>query len=122
MATCAAIVGAELPEHAAEDSYNILPALLGQAGDESLREAIVHHSVDGMFSIRQGPWKLILGCGSGGFSEPKRAIPGPGEPTGQLYDMENDTAETTNLWHEHPDIVEDLTKLLFQYQQSGRSR
>ena len=122
MAICAAVVGTELPEHAAEDSYNVLPALLGQTGDESVREAIVHHAVDGMFSIRQGKWKLILGCGSGGFSEPKRAVPEPGEPKGQLYDMEDDTAETRNLWNEHPEIVEDLTKLLVQYQQSGRSR
>ncbi|HJN81750.1 MAG TPA: arylsulfatase, partial [Verrucomicrobiota bacterium] len=34
MATCAALTGAAIPRNAAEDSYNILPVLLGQAGDK----------------------------------------------------------------------------------------
>jgi len=122
MATCAAIAGAELPENAAEDSYNMLPILLGEAREESLREGTVHHSYDGMFSIRQGKWKLILGRGSGGFSHPIRVNPGPGEPQGQLYDMEKDVAETTNLWAERQDVVERLTALLDRYRVQGRSR
>ncbi len=122
MATCAAIVESDLPEHAAEDSCNMLPALLGQPGKSPRREAIVHHSLDGMFSIRAGKWKLILGRGSGGFSDPIRLIPAPGKAKGQLYDMDNDTAETVNLWDEHPDIVERLTQLLAQYKETGRSR
>ncbi|MCP4398110.1 MAG: sulfatase, partial [bacterium] len=73
-------------------------------------------------SIRQGKWKLILGLGSGGFSEPQRVIPGPGESKGQLYDMDNDRSETTNLWDEQPDIVERLTTLLISYQETGHSR
>lgn len=121
MATFAAITGAELPQHAAEDSCSFVPALLGQSSQRSEREAIVHHSVDGMFSIRQGKWKLILGRGSGGFSEPARIIPAPGEPQGQLYDMDNDTAETTNLWYLHPQVVAQLTELLVRYKEQGHS-
>jgi hypothetical protein len=75
-----------------------------------------------MFSIRQGQWKLILGRGSGGFTQPVRVTPGPGEPKGQLYDMENDTAETTNLWAERPEIVQELTVLLDRYRERGRSQ
>ena len=82
----------------------------------------MHHSMDGMFSIRQGKWKLILGRGSGGFSEPRRIQPAPGEPLGQLYDLEKDLAETQNLWSQHPEIVERLTALLDKYKQEGRSR
>jgi len=122
MATCAAIVGEELPDNAGEDSYNILPALLGGTYDGPIREAIVHHSVDGMFSIRQGSWKLILGRGSGGFSQPRRIEPAPGEPRGQLYNMENDLAESENLWDKHPDIAERLTALLDRYKLEGHSR
>jgi arylsulfatase A-like enzyme len=121
-ATCAAIVGADLPDNAAEDSFNMLPALLNESRETPLRQAIVHHSVDGMFSIREGRWKLILGLGSGGFSEPKRIVPAPNEPQSQLYDMETDVAETTNLWDTPPEIVERLTALLAQSQQTGRSR
>ena len=121
MATCATIVGTELPENAGEDSYNILPALLGEASDQPIREAIVHHSVDGMFSIRQGPWKLILGRGSGGFSQPRRIEPAPGEPRGQLYNLGNNLSESENLWDQHPEIVERLTALLDKYKLERRS-
>ena len=121
MATCAGIVGTELPDNTAEDSYNILPALLGEERDGPVRDAIVHHSVDGMFSIREGKWKLILGRGSGGFSKPRRIEPASGEPRGQLYDMESNTAETNNLWSERPEIVQRLTALLDMYMYEGCS-
>jgi hypothetical protein len=45
-------------------------------GKKGTRDAVVHHSVDGMFAIRQGDWKLALGRGSGGFSDPKK-LAGP---------------------------------------------
>jgi len=122
MATCAAIVGTELPDNAGEDSYNILPAMLGQKHNKPIREAIVHHSSMGMFSIRQGKWKLILGLGSGGFSKPKTYKPKPGEPKGQLYNLEDDFAESRNLWSEQPQIVEQLTSLLEKYKQQGHTR
>lgn len=122
MATCAAIVGVNLPENTGEDSYNILPALLDQDVDRPIREAVVHHSGYGMFSIRQGPWKLILGRGSGGFTEPGGFEPKAGEPKGQLYNLKQDLCETNNLWAEHPEIVEHLTKLLEKYKRQGHSR
>jgi arylsulfatase A-like enzyme len=92
----------------ARDSVDMLPAL---AGDEPVapRESIVHHSLDGMFAIRRGQWKLILGRGSGGFTQPKRIEPAPGEPAGQLYDLVADPGETTNLYAERPEIVERLS-------------
>ena len=122
MATCAAIVGAKLPSNAAEDSFNILPALSGQKLDKPIREAVVHHSLSGMFAIRQGKWKLILGLGSGGFTKPRNIEPEPDGPKGQLYNLEDDLAESNNLWSEHPQIVERLTKLLQKYKQKGHSR
>jgi len=122
MATIAAITGGQLPRYAAEDSYNFLPALLAKSSQPPMREAIVHHSVDGMFSIRRGKWKLIQGCGSGGFSKPVRIIPESGQPRGQLYDMEKDTVEETNLWEQNPEIVAQLTQLLTRYQRQGQSR
>jgi len=122
MATCAAIVGAKLPDNAAEDSFNILPALSGQKLNKPIREAIVHHSLSGMFAIRQGKWKLILGLGSGGFTKPQKIEPKPVGPKGQLYNLEDDLAESNNLWSKHPEIVERLTKLLERYKERGRTR
>jgi len=122
MATSAAVVGAELPNNAGEDSYNILPILLGQKADRRIREATVHHSISGVFSIRQGPWKLILGRGSGGWSKPHYVKPKPGEPEGQLYNLKKDPTETDNVWSRHPEIVKRLAKLLEKYKKESHSR
>jgi arylsulfatase A-like enzyme len=122
IATCADILGFELPTDAGQDSYSFLPALLVATSGRPTREAVVHHSGDGMFSVRQGEWKLIFGLGSGGFTEPRHVDPAPCEPLGQLYDMKNDRAETDNLWAERGGIVERLTVLFQEYQCRGHSR
>jgi arylsulfatase A len=122
LATCADLVGEELPDDAGEDSYSFLSALTNKHGNKEQREVIVHHSLHGMFSVRKGNWKLVQGMGSGGKSEPKQYEPGPNEPQGQLYDMEQDPAETNNLWESRPDIVTSLLALLEKYREEGRSR
>jgi arylsulfatase A-like enzyme len=122
LATCASIVEAPLPNRVAEDSFDLLPLLRAEDGEASARGAVVHHSLDGMFSVRQGRWKLILGLGSGGFSSPQRGYSAfPDAPQGQLYDMIDDWREQHNLWNEHPEVVERLTALLDGYRRSGRS-
>lgn len=122
LATCADMLGTTLPVDAGEDSVSILPQLLGTA-EASLREATVHHSIDGTFAIRQGPWKLIDAPHSGGWSDPR-----PGDkkawadlPPVQLYHLESDPAETTNLQDEHPAVVRRLRSLLEKYKAEGRS-
>lgn len=122
LATFSAIVGADLPENAGEDSYNILPVLLGTSYTKPLREATVFYSSRRFYAIRKGPWKLIQGRGSGGFSVPHQIKPAPGEPAGQLYNLKDDPDESKNLYQSHPEIVQSLTKLLEQYKASGRSR
>ncbi len=119
-ATCAEIVGENMPDDAAEDSFTFLPALLGDTG--ATRPDIVHHSVNGMFSLREGRWKMIQGLGSGGFTQPANVDPEPGGPEGQLYDMDADPAEADNLWDKHPEVVERLSARLAQYVSADRSR
>jgi len=121
-ATVAAIVSVPLSADAAEDSFSLLPALRGRTLQAPIREAVVHHSSDGTFAIRQGPWKLALALGSHGFSEPKDIAPKPGEAQGQLYNLEEDPREERNLWLEKPETVAKLTALLKKYQADGRSR
>jgi arylsulfatase A len=121
IATCAAIVGATLPDDAGEDSVSILPDLLG-TGRGPVHEAVVHHSVDGSFAIRQGAWKLALCPGSGGWSPPRPGRPeSEGLPPVQLYDLSRDVGERHNIQAEHPEIVARLTKLLERYVADGRS-
>jgi arylsulfatase A-like enzyme len=121
LATCAELLGDRLPGGAGEDSVSILPALLGH-DKGPLREAVVHHSVDGKFAIRQGPWKLELCPGSGGWSKPTDPqAADEGLPAVQLYDMTRDAGEQRNLHKAHPKIVQRLTRLLELYVADGRS-
>ena len=118
IATCAEIIGFDLPQDTAEDSFSLLPYLLNQPSNAPAREAVVHHSGNGVFAIRKGKWKFIDGVGSGGWSGK-----GDGAP-GQLYDMELDPTEQNNLYQDsgHQGIVTDLRRLLERYKQQGRSR
>ncbi|MGV3721872.1 MAG: sulfatase family protein [Actinomycetota bacterium] len=121
-ATFAAAAGVNVPDGAAEDSYNQLPAFQGKRAAAHVREAVVHHSGDGLFAIRHGDWKLVEGLGSGGFTLPKTVKPAPGGPTGQLYNLAEDPAEQHNLYLERPDQVTRLKALLDRYRTEGRSR
>jgi len=117
LATCASLVGAELPEGAGEDSFDALPALLAEEPAEPVRLYAVHHSLFGVFAIREGPWKLIPHRGSGGFTRPRELDPAKvGGPPGQLYRLDRDPSETENLWEEHPEVVERLLSLLEEVQ------
>ncbi len=121
MATCADILGLKLPDDAAEDSVSLLPVLFDKA-DGPVREALVHHSISGKFSIRQGRWKLELCPGSGGWSRPRDPEAAKqGLPPVQLYDMDADPGERDNVQASHPEVVENLTALLERYVARGRS-
>jgi hypothetical protein len=88
------------------------------------REATVHHSINGNFTIRKGDWKLLLSADSGGWSYPK---PGKDDkviatlPPNQLYNMKTDPSETKNLCDQYPEIVTELKTLLLKYINDGRS-
>lgn len=122
MATAAAITQDSLAATEGEDSYNLLPILEGKSLGAPLREATVHHSINGSFSIRQGKWKLAFCPGSGGWSAPRPQEAEKMElPPVQLYDMETDVAEENNVMEQHPDVVNRLTALMEQYIAKGRS-
>jgi arylsulfatase A-like enzyme len=125
MATVAAILGAKLPDNAGEDSYNILPVLLGQPSVGPIREATVHHSASGHFAIRKGPWVLIDYSTGDDNREPEwfkreRGYTAHHEP-GELFDLRQDLPERRNLYAEHPETVRELKDLLEKYKREGRS-
>jgi arylsulfatase A-like enzyme len=130
MATVAAIVGADLPADAAEDSFNMLPVLLGE-DHGPIRPYLLQQAFGGSRhrAIRRGDWKYLDHAGSGGnryenspqlepFILPDAA---PGAP-GQLYNLEADPGERKNLYYDEPQIVRELKALLDQSKASGRSR
>jgi arylsulfatase A len=112
VATCAEITSAKVPTGMTEDSISFLSCLDNPETNIPTRDSLIHHSGDGMFSIRQDKWKLIIGLGSGGFTEPKNEKPQSEGPSGQLYDLSIDPRESNNLYCEKPEIVEKMTKLL----------
>ncbi len=89
------------------DSFSLLPILLGEKSFID-RQPVIHHSGSGKFAIRDGDWKFIEGLGSGGFSEPKNPIPGPGDPEGQLYNLKTDPQEKNNQYLSESDKVNEL--------------
>lgn len=113
MSTAADLVGARLPDNAAEDSFSILPDLLGTG--HSSRTSVVHHSIEGRFAIREGPSKLCLCRGSGGWGK------GGDDAPVQLYDLGNEVGEKSNLQATKPEEVKLLTTLLDRIVAGGRS-
>lgn len=121
MATAAEVAGATLPENAAEDSFSILPALLGESG-KPVRQSVIHHSINGSFALREGDWKLELCAGSGGWSDPRPGSPGEkGLPDTQLYNLRADIAEKDNLQSSEPEVVRKMTAALEKIVSDGRS-
>jgi arylsulfatase A len=128
MATAAAITGFDLPNNAAEDSFDILPVLLGRDGGKPVRPYTLHQTWGPKYAIRVGQWKYLDHQGSGGndylrweglatFILPDTAPDAPG----QLYDLANDPGETTNLYFKHPERVREMKALLGQSIAAGRS-
>jgi arylsulfatase A len=117
-ATFADLLGKELSVFEAEDSFSLLPYLLGENPDESIRQDIIHHSGAGLFSLRKGNWKLIVGSEGGGYHE---GGPVAGSP-GQLYDLASDPYETSNLWSQKQELVTELDSLLNLYITQGFTR
>jgi hypothetical protein len=102
----------------AEDSHNVLPALLGEKINKPLRSDMIVHSADGVFAIRQGPWKWIEGESS--KPQPPKARTAEFKP--QLYNLEDDPGEATDVSARHPDVVKAMATLLDRYRDGGYSR
>lgn len=130
MATCAEIIGTKLPNDAAEDSYSMLPVLLGTQGNKPVRKYMLEQTISLEMSIRDGKWKYLDHKGSGGNDYSREGEWGmkpyalkdtDPEAPGQLYNLETDPGETTNLYNKHPEIVKELKKQLEIFKISGRS-
>lgn len=120
LATFADFFEFDLSADAGEDSFSFLGSLLSMPARQVTRETIVNDSFRGVFAIRRGNWKLILGQHGGGAS--KQPIPDdPTKPPGQLFHLGRDIGEAENEYERHPEMVEELTALLEKYRTEGRS-
>ena len=129
-ATVASVVGYDLPDHVAVDSFDMLPAMIGKQSDsDSIRPHMLTQSFRGEFQLRTGNWKLLNHKGSGGNGYDrgilnkyalKETVP---EAPAQLYNLTTDPGETTNLYFSHPERSEQMQTLLKELtkKENGRS-
>lgn len=121
--TCADILDYEMKDNEGEDSYSMLPLIIGTS-DAEIREYTIHHSINGSFAIRQGDWKLCVCPGSGGWSYPRPRDIAKQKldlPPMQLYNLKDDEAETNNLISKNPEKAAELKAALKKIILDGRS-
>jgi hypothetical protein len=104
-ATAAALAGVALPECAALDSFDMMPALLGQPSPRPY--VVMGERGLATVSIRQGAWKLIHDSG--------------GAPA-ELYDLDRDPGETADRATGEPGRTNQLESLLSEHFLRGSSR
>ena len=128
MATLASVVGYQLDEDDAVDSFDMLPAMLGvKTETDSIRPHMLTQSFRGEFQVRLGDWKYLDHQGSGGNNYDKDPMlqwklpeKEPDAP-GQLYDLATDPGETNNLYNAKESKRVELQQLLKTLKSSGRS-
>jgi arylsulfatase A-like enzyme len=96
--TLAGAAGARVPGDRIIDGKDILPLMKGETGAVSPHEAFYYYLLDNLEAVRAGRWKLHVR---------KRDT-----EVHELYDLENDIGETTNLYDNNPEIVERLARHL----------
>ncbi len=138
LATFAAITDQDVDEKQMADSVNVLPALVGEP-EKPVRESLVLVPwSEKHVSVRKGKWMYIPNRGAGGFrGRPGQHLSGGAAaaafignqnsdfnekgkylkdvPRGQLYDLEADLTQTTNLHDLRPDVVQEMKSFLNDY-------
>ncbi len=107
IATVADVLDATVPADAAEDSFSLLPCLLGTGSktETPVRRTTIHQSHKKDIAIRQGPWKMIF------LNDGRR----------ELFHLADDLSETTNVLPQYPDHAAELIQELQSQIDSGRS-
>ncbi len=105
-ATICAAAGIPLPKDALPDSYNLLPALLGESKPLK-RDYLIIQCGSGHLSVRSGPWKFIPDLAQAeGWKSVKKDLSAPARPA--IYDLSKDPGEKDNLLKESPEIAKRL--------------
>ncbi len=123
-ATIASLIQAEIPAGSAEDSFDQLTFLKGEA--HSARDTVVHNTNANGYALRHGDWVLIA-AKTGGVS----AVPAwfdnehgyqKNSAEGELYNLREDLAQKHNLYSERPEKVKELATMLQSIRSRGQAR
>lgn len=107
--TAAQAAGAEIPGDRTIDGKDILPTVTSGAQSP---HAALFWAQGKQRAVRKGNWKLIVN-GSLGPSQEHELT---GEDTVFLADLQKDPGETTNLRRKHPQVGDELSNLLQQWE------
>jgi arylsulfatase A-like enzyme len=135
--TFAALTGQQIEAKESCDGISILPALLGESKELHRDHLILAPTRSKNLAVRKGKWMYIGAQGSGGFSYSSKAwaLGGPGAiefsgrknsdiengkikedaPPAQLYNLEEDVEETTNVYNQYPEVVKEMEAILETY-------
>jgi arylsulfatase A-like enzyme len=116
-ASLAALTTHILPENAAPDSFNELPAMLGHS--KQGRPYVIEHA--GSLAIIQENWKLIAPSKGPSMNLETHTELG-NSPAPQLYNLADDPGEQNNVARQYPEQVKKLTGLLHQVTVQTRTR
>lgn len=116
MATFGALAGQPMPEAAGPNSFNVLPALLGERTASPPRDHLVVQ-INGAepLGLREGPWKLVT-------HRPTKAGDPDARAHAELYNLETDLGETNNLAAKHPERVIAMISRLQEVREQKQSR
>ena len=107
MASFAALLGETLPEGAAPDGENVLPALMGQS--QIGRETLVLQAR--ALSLRKGLWKWIEPSKAPAINRQTNIELGH-DPKGKLFYLGDDPGERRDLKESYSKMAEELQRLL----------
>ncbi len=133
----AALIGYELKDNDAPDSFNLLPVLLGDTEKELREHLVIAPLRKSTMALRAGDWVFINAQGGGGFAMKNvgdHGFGGPpalrfagqansdvrdgklvaGAPEQQLYNLGSDRSQAKNIIREHRDVANGLRERLYE--------
>lgn len=143
MATFAKLTEQKLEKEQGRDSKNILAAITGETEEQIRTEVLLAPLKTSHLALRRGDWLYIGAQAGGGFTSGKHgahAFGGPaaityaGEknsdiangkikkdaPPAQLYNLKKDKSQTTNLYHQYPNIVKEMQETIDSYKKGNK--
>ncbi len=100
--TAIALAGGTAPDARVVDGIDIRATLFGRA--PSPRDTVLYYRERELYAIRQGQWKAHF-VSQGAYGQFGGRIV---HDTPELYDLDVDPSETTNVAAAHPDVIERL--------------